>query len=241
MKITLFGAAGEVTGSAYLVESPRARVLVDFGMFQGGRDDKERNVVPKGLNAHKLDAVVLTHAHIDHTGRLPLLPRAGFRAPIYGTEATLEAAELLLEDSAGLQRSDLRRTNRRRERAGLDPLPEPYDDGDLRDVFASFTPLPYDEPVHVAPGIQVQMVEAGHMLGSTSIKMFVEDEERTPCIVFSGDIGQLGAAILRDPGQISGADLVFLESTYGDRDHRPMDATEAEFADVVAEVASMGL
>lgn len=237
MRITLFGAAGEVTGSAYLVEAPQARVLVDFGMFQGGRDDDERNVVPPALRPRELDAVVITHAHIDHTGRLPLLARAGYNGPIYGTPATLETAELLLEDSAGLQFADLRRTNRRRERAGLALLEPPYDEGDVRAVVARFTPLPYDEPVAVAPGVQVVLVEAGHVLGSASVKMTVEDEGRRKCVVFSGDIGPVGAAILRDPGRISGADLVVLESTYGDRDHRPIAATEAEFAEVVREAA----
>lgn len=237
MKITLFGAAGEVTGSAYLVEAPRARVLVDFGMFQGGRDDDERNVVPAALRPRDLDAVVLTHAHIDHIGRLPLLARAGYDGPIYGTPATLETAELLLEDSAGLQESDLRRANRRRERAGLDPLEPPYGERDVRAVVARFTALPYDEPVAVAPGVDVQMVEAGHVLGSASIKMTVQDEDRAKRVVFSGDIGPVGAAILRDPGRISGADLVFLESTYGDRDHRPIAETEAEFAEVVRAAA----
>lgn len=240
MQITLFGAAGEVTGSAYLVETAQARVLVDFGMFQGGRDDDERNVVPAALDAGRLDAVLLTHAHIDHTGRLPLLPRAGLRAPIHGTPATLEAAELLLEDSAGLQRGDLRRANSRRERAGLDPLPAPYDDDDLRALFGRFAPLPYDEPSPVAPGVTAQFVEAGHMIGSASIKLTLQDGEQTKRVVFSGDLGPDGAAILRDPGRLRDADLVFLESTYGDRDHRPLAETEAEFARVVAEVARRG-
>jgi metallo-beta-lactamase family protein len=240
MRITMFGAAGEVTGSAYLVETSQARLLVDFGMFQGGRDDEERNVVPAALDARRLDAVLLTHAHIDHTGRLPLLPRAGFRGRVYGTEATLEAAELLLEDSAGLQRGDLRRANSRRERAGLDPLPAPYDDDDLRDLFGRFTPLPYDAPSLVAPGVTAQLVEAGHMLGSASIKLALQDGDRTRRVVFSGDIGPVGAAILRDPGRLSGADLVVLESTYGDRDHRPIAETVAEFERVVAEVARRG-
>lgn len=241
MQITLFGAAGEVTGSAYLVTTPGARVLIDFGMFQGGRDDDERNVVPHGLDPRGLDAVVLTHAHIDHTGRLPLLTKAGYDGPIYGTPATLETTELLLEDSARLQAGDLRHANRRRERAGLPLLEPPYDEGDVRAVVARFMPLPYDAPVEVAPGVRVELVEAGHVLGSASIKLTANDADREKTVVFSGDIGPVGAAILRDPGRISGADLVFLESTYGDRDHRPIAETEAEFAQVVkAAVARRG-
>jgi metallo-beta-lactamase family protein len=233
MQITLFGAAGEVTGSAYLVVTSRAQVLVDFGMFQGGRDDEERNVVPPGLRPRELDAVILTHAHIDHVGRLPLLARASYRGPIYGTVATGDLAELLLLDSASLQESDIQRANRRRERAGLEPLVAPYGESDVQEVLRRFSPLPYDQPTEIAPGISVELIEAGHMLGSVSIKMRLEDEGRVKTVVFSGDIGPKGAAILRDPGRVSGADLVFLESTYGDRDHRPIAETEAEFAEVV--------
>ncbi len=233
MQITIFGAAGEVTGSAYLVTTPRARVLVDFGMFQGGREDAERNVVPAGLRPRDLDAVVITHAHIDHTGRLPLLAKAGYAGPIYGTAATLETTELLLHDSARLQASDLLRVNRRRERAGLALFEPPYTEEHVIATVARFKPLPYDQPVSIAPGVRVQMVEAGHLLGSASITMRVTEADREKCVVFSGDLGPLGAALLRDPGQISGADLVIMESTYGDRDHRPIAETEAEFAAVI--------
>lgn len=241
MRITLFGAAGEVTGSAYLVAAPGARVLVDFGMFQGGRDDDERNEVPHGLHPRDLDAVVITHAHIDHTGRLPLLTKAGYKGPIYGTPATLETADLLLRDSAGLQESDVRRANRRRERSGLEPLEPLYTEHDVAEVIRRFKPLPYDTPSPIAPGVRAQMVEAGHVLGSASIKLTVEDEDRAKAVVFSGDIGPVGAALLRDPGHVSGADLLFMESTYGDRDHRPIADTEAEFAEMIrAAVARRG-
>ncbi|NTU79973.1 MAG: MBL fold metallo-hydrolase [Chloroflexales bacterium] len=241
MRITLFGAAGEVTGSAYLVTTPRARVLVDFGMFQGGRDDDERNVVPRDLRPRDLDAVVITHAHIDHTGRLPLLPKSGYRGPIYGTPASLETAELLLHDTARLQAGDVLRANRRRERAGLHLLEPPYTEQDVAETIKHFKALPYDEPMPIAPGVAVQMVEAGHVLGSASIKMIIADDDREKSVVFSGDIGPVGAPILRDPGQITGADLVFMESTYGDRDHRPIAATETEFAAVIkAAVARRG-
>jgi metallo-beta-lactamase family protein len=237
MRIVCFGAAGEVTGSAYLVETGRARLLIDFGMFQGGRNDAERNVVPPDLHPATLDAVVLTHAHIDHTGRLPLLAKAGFRGPVYGTPATLEVAELLLHDSAGLQEGDVRRANRRRERAGLEPLRPAYSEHDVDAIVRRFAPLPYDQPMPVAPGVTAELVEAGHMLGSASIRLVAEEDGGTRVIAFSGDIGPTGAPILRDPGRLAGADLVILESTYGDRDHRSQAATVAEFAEVVTAVA----
>ncbi len=241
MQITLLGAVGEVTGSAYLVTSERARVLVDFGMFQGSADNEARNVVPPGLDPRTLDAVVLSHAHIDHTGRLPLLPDAGYRGRVYGTPATLEMTELLLRDSASLQASDARRENRRRERAGLAPVKPLYDENDVAAIVARFTPLPYDTPVLVAPDVQATLVESGHILGSASIKLTVAEDGREKRVVFSGDIGPIGMPFLRDPAPISGADLLIMEATYGDRDHRPLADTEAEFAAVVrAAVAERG-
>lgn len=237
MRITLLGAAGEVTGSAYHVATKHTQVLIDFGMFQGRSADERRNRVPRELNPRQLAAVVLTHAHLDHSGRLPLLVRRGYRGPIYATPATIEVAELLLEDAARIQAFDAERTNRKRRRAGRAPVQPLFTDADVQQVLGLFEPLPYDRAVTVAPGVMARMIEAGHILGSASIELIVTEQGRDYGIVFSGDIGPQGAPILKDPGLIKDADVVFLESTYGDRDHRSLDATIAELTDLVRRAA----
>lgn len=237
MDITLYGAAGEVTGSAYHVDTGRAQVLVDFGIFQGSRADEQRNRIPGTLDVRALDAVVLTHAHLDHSGRLPLLMRAGYRRPIYATPGTIDIVGLLLRDSARIQEDDAERENRRRERAGREPVRPPYTEEDVERLLELLAPLPYDVPLEVAPGVAVRAAEAGHLLGSASLEMTVEEAGRRTTVVFSGDIGPRGTPILRDPEPPARADLVFLESTYGDRDHRPLEETVAEFEKLVLEAA----
>jgi len=235
IRLTFFGAAGCVTGSAYLVETSQARVLVDFGVFQGFVGADGRNVVPDGLNPAALDAVVLTHAHNDHTGRLPLLGKAGYGGKIFCTPATIEMSALILRDSAKVQAQDLARTNRRRERAGQPHLEVLYSPVDVDETLGRFAAVPYDMPVQVAPGIRACFAEAGHMLGSASIKLFIEDAATRFTIAFSGDLGSRGVPILKDPEGFSKANAVVLESTYGDRDHKPFADTVAEFERIVKE------
>ncbi|MBI5774994.1 MAG: MBL fold metallo-hydrolase [Verrucomicrobia bacterium] len=229
MKITLHGAAGEVTGSAYLVETDRARVLVDFGMFQGGARTEAKNVLPSGLDVPRLDAVLVTHAHLDHTGRLPLLTKAGYAGPVLATKATIELAGLILRDSAKVQLYDVERTNRRRERSGKPPVEALYTAADVERMMERFHTVEFHTPVAVAKGISARYVEAGHMLGSASIELTVEEEHRRKIVVFSGDLGPTGLAIVREAETFKRADAVFLESTYGDRNHKPMKETLAEF------------
>jgi len=237
MYITMFGAAGEVTGSCYLVASAGARVLIDCGLFQGSLDDDRRNQLPRDLDPGDLDAVVLTHAHLDHSGRLPLLVRHGYQRPIYATPATIDVAALLLADAARLQESDVARHNRRRQRAGLQPMVPLFGEDDVAAVMALMRPLPYEQPAAIAPGVAVRLVEAGHILGSASVIMTAADGGQKQVAVFSGDLGPRGAPILNDPAQIAAADVVVLESTYGDRDHRPLVETVAEFAELVTQAA----
>src|SRR6516162_459196 len=234
MKITVHGAGGgEVTGSAYLLQTGEANILVDLGLFQGARKTENHNFLPKKGAFQKLDAVVLTHAHLDHTGRLPLLTRAGYQGPIYATPATIEIADLILRDSAHLQKADVERQNRRRERQGQSLLEPLYVQEDVERLRPLYRPLSYDEPSTLAPGIAVRVVEAGHMLGSVSIEMTVEEGNKKRVVIFSGDLGPRGAPLHRDPVPFKHADIVFMESTYGDRDHRSLKETAVQTREIV--------
>lgn len=238
MKITLHGAAGDVTGSAYLLETDRARVLIDFGMFQGGARMEEKNVLPADLLAKRLDAVLVTHAHLDHVGRLPLLSKNGYAGPIHATHPTIELAGIILRDSAHLQAGEVERSNRKRERAGKEPLAPIYNEQDVANVLPLFRPVEYDQPTEVAAGISARYVQAGHMLGSASIALTIQEAGKTKTVVFSGDVGPAGLAILQDAEPLHKADLVFMESTYGDRDHKPVKETLAEFGAIIKDAVA---
>lgn len=233
MRVTPFGAAGEVTGSAYLIEVAGSKVLLDFGFFQGGSRQDEKNVIPPQLHVGELTAVVLTHAHLDHTGRLPLLTKEGYAGPIYGTPATLDITAVILRDSAKIRLTDTLHDNRKRQRRGEPPLEPLYTFDDVDHVVALFKPVPYETPTTVAPGITARWREAGHMLGSASIEVTLEENAKKRVVIFSGDIGQRGAAILKDPQPFTKADYVILESTYGDRDHRGIPETVHEFEEII--------
>ncbi len=240
MKITILGAAGgEVTGSAYLVQTKTSRILVDCGLFQGGKRADALNRLPAQL-PRQLDAVVITHAHLDHTGRLPLLAKMGYTGPVYATPATIDLAALILRDSAHLQEADAERINRKRQRAGELPMEPLYRAADVENIVQRFRPVDYQKPVSIVPGIQAIWAEAGHMLGSASIQLIVDDEGRQKKIVFSGDLGPKGAPILRDYEPFRQANLVFLESTYGDHDHQPFGETVEEFIGIVKDAVNKG-
>jgi metallo-beta-lactamase family protein len=241
MKITVHGAGGgEVTGSAYLLQTGEANVLVDLGLFQGARKVENYNRLPKKGAFAKLNAVVLTHAHLDHTGRLPLLTRAGYNGPIYATPATIDFADLILKDSAHLQQSDVERQNRRRQRQGqplLEPLYEQQHVDKLRPLYKT---LGYDQATTVAPGISVRAIEAGHMLGSVSLELTVTEDGKSRVVIFSGDLGPRGAPLHRDPVPFKHAEFVFMESTYGDRDHQSLHNTAIETREAVKKAVEAG-
>jgi len=226
-------AGGEVTGSAYVVEAGGARVLVDCGLFQGGKDADEKNHRPL-VEVAGLDAVLLTHAHLDHTGRVPLLIKAGYSGPIYATAATVDLTDIVLKDSAKLQTQDAERMTRKRQGKGEPPV-EPLYTVEHTEPFRGMTrPVRLHESVAVANGIAARWFEAGHMLGSGSIELSAEGKT----IVFSGDLGPTTFPILREYERLKNAHFVFLESTYGDRDHRPYVETVAQFERIVSEVAA---
>ena len=238
MRITTCGASGgEVTGSCYLIETSRAKVLLDCGAFQGNGyrdDDYNANLGP--VVPASLDAAVLTHAHLDHCGRFPILARRGLRCPIYATPATVDFATLVIEDSTKIQESDTARENTYRKREGK-PLIEPLF---TRDDSAKLPPLVRAVQYHtwtpIAPGISIRFTDAGHILGSSHVEMTIEDQGVKRTVVFSGDIGRWNTPFLCDPSLLKSApDMVFLESTYGDRDHRSQDETVKEFRTIIQE------
>ncbi|MCX6281663.1 MAG: MBL fold metallo-hydrolase [Bacteroidetes bacterium] len=233
MRIKVLGAGGgEVTGSAYLVETDHARVLVDCGIFQGGKK-------VEGLNrfdlkdVSNLDAVLITHAHLDHTGRLPLLSKMRVPAPVFCTQATLELTSLILRDSAHVQEMDTNRLNRKRQRAGMKAIQPLVSHEDTEDIIGRLIALPYDRDLPVATGIKASFAEAGHMLGSSCIQLSIEDKGSVKKVIFSGDLGPKGAPILKDFEELHTADAVFMETTYGDRDHKPLNETVNEFIGIV--------
>lgn len=234
--ITPYGAAGEVTGSAYLVETEESKILVDFGMFQGDKDDDARNVIPGRIHRMDIEAVVLTHGHLDHCGRLPLLVREGYRGPIYCTEATRDLADIILSDAAHIQESDFERRTRRAARKGhkVNRNDEPlYESEDVEQTVSQMVDVFYSQPVVVAPGITAIYHDAGHMLGSASVELLIKDEGKQKVVVFSGDIGPPNLPYLRDPEPPNKADVLILESTYGDRNHKSLNDTLEEFERII--------
>lgn len=235
MKITFFGAAKEVTGSCHLLETDRSRLIVDCGLFQGSRRLERLNSIPKRLLAKTLDAVLLTHGHLDHCGRLPLLSKASYQGPVYATEGTIEIATLILKDAFHVMENDLRRENRKRERAGLEPLKPLYESRDVDRIIKRFELVDYKTWFSPAEGIEARFVEAGHILGSASIEMKVQSRGKRKRLVFSGDLGPYDVPIMKNPERLEGADIVLMESTYGDRDHRSLRETIEEFYELLKE------
>jgi metallo-beta-lactamase family protein len=238
MKIKLVGASGgEVTGSSYVVRTNRATILVDAGMFQGGRQSEAKNRLPAGVRPDEIDAVLLTHAHLDHTGRLPLLFKHGFDGPVYATGATIDLAEIIMKDCARIQSQDAERKTRKGAKRDLPPVEPLYEPEDVEPYRSVVREVKFQKPVQVADGITARWVEAGHMLGSGCIELTVEEGGRKKVVVFSGDLGPTTLPLIRQFQTFDRADAVFLESTYGDRQHRPYGQTVAEFERIVKQVA----
>ncbi len=239
MRVTFLGAARMVTGSCYLVEAGGLRLLVDCGMFQGG--EEELNSQPFGFDPALLDGVILTHAHIDHSGRLPLLVKQGYRGPIYTHPASADLAAIMLQDSAHIQEAEVERLNRKGSRAGL-PLRQPlYNQADALRAAELFRPIPYGQMVDIGSRVQIRLQDAGHILGSAMLELFEQDEAgRRTKLLFSGDVGQPGRPILQDPTPIDEADYLVLESTYGNKLHDPPESKREQLATIIRSTIKAG-
>jgi metallo-beta-lactamase family protein len=241
MKLTFHGAAREVTGSMHLVEVDGALVALDCGMFQGHRAEAAAKNETFPVDAARLHAVVLSHAHVDHCGRLPLLVKRGFAGPIYSTPATRDLAALLMADSAHIQEEDLRYINKKRAKAGMAPTDALYDEEDAARAVKLFRTIPLDETFAVANGLQVRFRDAGHMLGSATMELTYAPTTGGPVtVVFTGDVGRFNTPILRDPAPLPACDYLISESTYGGRRHPPTDDLKAQLAEVVNDTLARG-
>lgn len=232
--LSFLGAIQQVTGSCYLIETHNGvRVLLDCGMRQGRREEEAGNRAGFSFDPQALDAVVLSHAHIDHSGLLPKLVAAGFRGPIHVTEASGKLVELMLLDSANIQEKDAEWENRWRARLGKPPIKPLYTRVDTERMLAQREPHAYGEAFEAAPGVSVTFFDAGHILGSAIVQVDVEDFGATRRLVFSGDLGNACSPLMHAPTPLSEADVVLMESTYGDRDHRDHQATIEELAEIL--------
>lgn len=229
MRLTFLGATHEVTGSCFLLEACGKRVLVDCGMEQGP-DTFENMELP--VNPADVDMVLLTHAHMDHSGKLPLLYKRGFDGQVFATNATADLCEIMLRDSAHIQMFEAEWKNRKGMRAGREPVAPLYDMDDAIGVLSCFVRCEYDKEIMIANGIQIHFVDAGHLLGSSSITVKIQENGVEKTVVFSGDIGNLHQPLIRDPQYLKHADYVVMESTYGDRSHE----APADYASALAAV-----
>ncbi len=234
MNLTFHGAAGEVTGSCYLLQLAGAKVLLDCGLIQGSPKDEARNAVPFPFDPAHIDAVILSHSHIDHSGRIPLLVKSGFNGPIYTQYASRDLCRIMLKDAAYLNEKNAEWENKKRQRKGLKPIEPLYTIDDAQVAQHYFKGIPYGEWKKILPGISVRFHDAGHILGSSIVELKLIQGDKQRRLVFSGDLGKWGAPILRDPTLLAEADIVLLESTYGDRQHRSFDETLHEINEIIS-------
>ncbi len=232
--LTFIGAIQQVTGSCYLIETREgARVLLECGMRQGRRDEEAGNRSPFAFDPHGIDAVVLSHAHIDHSGLLPRLAAEGYRGPVFATAATCELLDLMLRDAAHIQEKDAEWESHWRARLGKPAVTPLYTTQDAEQALKLCVPLPYSHPVQVARGIRVTFHDAGHILGSAIVELEIHDHGITRHLVFSGDLGNTCSPLMGDPTPLERADVVLMESTYGDRDHRCDSETLEELVQIL--------
>ena len=240
MKVSFLGAAKTVTGSCFFVETNSCKFMVDCGMFQGSSEDEAHNLEPFPFNPAELDFVVLTHAHIDHSGRIPKLYVDGFNGQIFSTKATAELCAIMLPDSGHIQEFENEWINRKRGRAGLKPVKPLYTNQDAIDCIKLFTSVRYNEVVKPNESIKVRFNDAGHILGSSIVELWIEENGEEVKAVFSGDLGNKNMPILRDPTIIESADYLFIESTYGNRVHMNVENKIDRFVEIINSTVEKG-
>ena len=241
MKLFTYGAAGTVTGSMHLLEHNGKKLLLECGTFQGARDESYQVNLNFPFDPSEIDAMMLSHAHIDHSGNIPNLVKKGYKGPIYATNATIDLADIMLRDSGHIQESDINYVNKKRRKKGLPERKPIYTQKDAIAAMPQFRSLWYQEKIEVIPGVFAQFVEAGHILGSAAIVLDYQDESGRPRrLWFSGDIGRHDVPILRDPVLPSDAHTLIMECTYGDKPHKDMEDAYDEFVDVINRTVNRG-
>ena len=240
MKITFLGATKTVTGSNFLVEGAGKKFLVDCGMFQGQAREELENEAPFLYSVYDIDFVLLTHAHIDHSGRIPKLYKDGYRNPVYATKATCDLCSIMLPDSGHIQEVEIEWRNRKRKREGKEEIPPLYTVQEAIDCQEIFRPVKYDEIDEIDENIQARFNDAGHMLGSAIIEIWIKENEETKKIVFTGDLGNNDIPLLDSPTMIEDTDFLVMESTYGGRLHMRNDEKANLFLNIVSETLEKG-
>ena len=240
MKITFLGATRTVTGSNVLIETKDKKFLLDCGLYQGQQKEIALNTDDFLFKPSEIDFMLLSHAHIDHSGRIPKLYVEGFRGPIYATKATCDLCEIMLPDSGYIQESEIEWLNRKRKREGKHEVPPLYTYQDAIDSLVLFERVQYDETIQIDQNIRVRFKDAGHMLGSSIIELWITEDGKEKKIVFTGDLGNNDIPLLREPTMIDDADILIMESTYGDRLHEKKEDKASEFLKTVSETLERG-
>lgn len=240
MKITFLGATKTVTGSNFLVEAAGKKFLIDCGMYQGSAEEEYENEAPFAFNVNEIDFMLLTHAHIDHSGRIPKLYNEGYRNPIYAHKATCDLCSIMLPDSGHIQEMEIEWKNRKRKRKGEELLPPLYTAEDAAHSLEIFNPVKYDEIIEITPDIHVRFNCAGHMLGSSIIEIWAKEDGKETKAVFTGDLGNNDIPLLDSPTMIDSADFLVMESTYGSRLHMRNDDKAELFLDIVSDTLDNG-
>lgn len=239
-KLTFIGATRQVTGSSYLLQTADSNILLECGLYQGGSISEQQNQKSFVFDINIIDAVVISHTHLDHCGLLPKLVKEGYQGPIYMTTATYDLIKVMLTDAAHIEMKDAEWENRQRARAGKTLIEPLYTQEDVEHTLSLRHAIQYNDVTNITPDIKLTYHEAGHILGSAIVELKIQERKKNKTLVFSGDLGNDETVILKDPGALKHADILMLESTYGDRNHRSMSDTVEEFREALNEAADKG-